>query len=129
MTVADQSHNTYMYLLHIRFYIILLLYKVQNSSHILQGRCKVCISVCRLVNSTNKFTNKLNELLQQYRACVVDSVLWYIHRQACLSMITNTLCIHVSTNKLCITLCVCMFTKPSLSCLFAFYTIPISLFI
>ena len=32
-----------------------------------------------------------------YRACVVDSVLWYIHRQACLSMITNTLCIHVST--------------------------------
>ena len=32
-----------------------------------------------------------------YRACVVDSVLWYIHRQACLSMNTNTLCIHMST--------------------------------
>ena len=24
------------------------------------------------------------QLLRQYRACVVDSVLWYIHRQACL---------------------------------------------
>ena len=32
-----------------------------------------------------------------HRACVVDSVLWYIHRQACLSMNTNTLCIHMST--------------------------------
>ena len=37
------------------------------------------------------------QLLRQYRACVVDSVLWYIHRQACHSTITNTLCIHVST--------------------------------
>ena len=26
----------------------------------------------------------VSQLLRQYRACVVDSVLWYIHRQACL---------------------------------------------
>ena len=55
------------------------------------------------------------QLLRQYRACVVDSVLWYIHRQACLSMITNTLHIHMYIhNKLCTTLCVCSPSHPYL---------------
>ena len=48
---------------------------------------------------------------------MVDSVLWYIHRQAYLSMITNTLYNYVFTclhNKLCITLCVCSPSHPYL---------------
>ena len=62
--------------------------------------CRICSQIVCMYKSVAIQYNHhgvVCQLLQQYRACVVDSVLWYIHRQACLSMITNTLHIHMST--------------------------------
>ena len=62
--------------------------------------CRICsqiVCIRRSVAIQYNHHGVVCQLLRQYRACVVDSVLWYTHRQASLSTITNTPCIHMST--------------------------------